>query len=216
MSSYNKIPWAWIKCIQDLVDSRKISWEVASSHPVELLPWLFLSDEFTVRREICKFKKMGITHVLSLNGMTPAMSELLTSQIQEQGIVHKHIHGEDEEGYDMIEDHWEECKSFLESVRNNNGRVVVHCVAGINRTGIIVCAAYMVLERTPIVKVVQDCLAKTHGTLLWNRSFQRQLCMLAMQEGLLGEKPKGYTNEPIEENIVAPPLAARSALDRLL
>mmetsp|Transcript_26108 Transcript_26108/g.36807 ORF Transcript_26108/g.36807 Transcript_26108/m.36807 type:complete len:220 (-) Transcript_26108:128-787(-) len=219
MASSNDIPWAWIKCIEDLVNSSKTNsshMDEPPSPPVELLPWLWLSDEFTVQRDIVKFKQMGITHVLSLNGMTPHMSKILKSDIEEQGIIHKHIHSEDEEGNDMIGKHWDECKSYLENVRNNvdNGRVVVHCLAGINRTGIIVCAAQMVLERTPILDVVRHSLDTTCGRLLWNRSFQRQLCMLAMKEGLLGEKPTGYTDDPIV--LAPPPVAPRNALDRLL
>ena len=67
-------------------------------------------------------------------------------------------------------------------------RVLVHCVAGINRSGLIACAAQMVLERQPLLEVVRYCI-KQRGSVLWNRSFQRQLCQLCQLtqgEGLLG------------------------------
>lgn len=55
----------------------------------------------------------------------------------------------------------------------------------------------MVLDRRDVLDVVEDCV-KRRGTVLWNKSFQRQLCALAAREGLLGEKPEGYSDEPLD------------------
>jgi len=68
------------------------------------------------------------------------------------------------------------------------------------------------MEQVPLLDVVRNCVAK-RGSVLWNQSFQRQLCMLAMQEGLLGPKPIGYTDEEIKAIPIGPP--PRTALDKL-
>lgn len=48
-------------------------------------------------------------------------------------------------------------------------------------------------------------LKAKRGTVLTNLSFQKQLCLLAAKEGLLGDKPDGYTNEePVQENDYIP------------
>jgi hypothetical protein len=47
------------------------------------------------------------------------------------------------------------------------------------------------------------------GTLLWNKSFIKQLCQLADRRGLLGSRPEGYTDEPIATALGPPPTAKR-------
>ena len=111
----------------------------------------------------------------------------------------------------MLGRHWDECRDFLQCVREqaangggSGGVVVVHCAAGINRSGLIVAAARMVLERQSLIHVVQHCVAQ-RGSFLWNRSFQKQLCLLAAREHLLAEAPAGYSDEPIEATGLSPP-----------
>lgn len=54
---------------------------------------------------------------------------------------------------------------------------------------------------------------KSVETGLWNRSFQKQLCMLAASQDLLGDTPMGFSDEPV---VVAPlPPPPKKALDRL-
>jgi protein-tyrosine phosphatase len=169
--------------------------------PLEILPWLYISDLSNLR-DTKRLVEMGITHVLSVNAMQPTRLADLSDRLRTEQIVHQHVPGRDEYGYDMIEQHWATCFQFLESVfvqyKANNARqkkVVVHCLAGINRSGLIVAAAHMVLTRTPVLEVVRN-LVHQRGSVLWNRSFQRQLCVLAAREGLMGEHPVGYSNDP--------------------
>jgi len=197
-----EIPWAWVKAVRYLIDNPI---PPIKPVPVEIVPWLFLSDEYAVRDGV-KLRELGVTHVLSVNKMSDneRMLEQLRQRFHSAGIVHKYCPGEDEEGYDMLGLHWEECRGFLQNVRDSGGIAVVHCSAGINRSGLIVAAAYMTLDRKPVLDVVQRCVQQ-RGMVLWNRSFQQQLCVLAAKEGLLGEKPEGYSDEPIGEVLFQPP-----------
>ena len=77
------------------------------------------------------------------------------------------------------------------------GKVIVHCMSGINRSGLIAIAACMVLERMPLLEAVRLAKIK-RGNILTNESFRHQLCDLAAAEDLLGDKPTGYSDEPIE------------------
>merc|ERR1712154_297515 len=117
---------------------------------------------------------------------------------------HYMVPGEDEEDYDMIQNHWDECLQFLRSVKeDDNAKVVVHCVAGINRSGLIATAALIVLERMQLLDAVKLVKSK-RGYVLSNGSFRKQLACLAAKEGLLGDKPKGYSDQP-------PPLETMSS-----
>lgn len=209
MDRRTDVPWAWIRCARDIVNAQPASFKPL---PAELLPWLLLSDEMNVRSKKT-LKEMKITHVLTVAGMPTFHREFLESTFESSGITHRYIPGEDEEDYDMIGNHWEESREFLEDARNCGGKVVVHCMAGMNRSALIACAAHMVLEQTPVLEVIRNCIAK-RGKILSNKSFQAQLCKLAADENLLGVKPPGYSDDPLEET--APPRPPTSAaLDRL-
>jgi hypothetical protein len=71
----------------------------------------------------------------------------------------------------------------------------------------------MVLERETILNVVQHCV-NCRGVVLWNRSFQKQLCLLAAVQGLLGTKPPGYSDDPIVAVELSHP-AVSEAFNRL-
>uniref|UniRef100_A0A7S4IL86 Protein-serine/threonine phosphatase n=1 Tax=Odontella aurita TaxID=265563 RepID=A0A7S4IL86_9STRA len=201
-------PWAWMKCCRDIVAGHSASSEPM---PAELLPWLLFSDEMNVRSGT-KLREAGITHVLSVAGMPSFQMEKLTTEFQSSGIEHGYVRGEDEEDYDMIGRHWRDCHTFLKDARDRGGKVVVHCVAGMNRSALIACAAHMVLERTPVLEVVRNCVIK-RGKALQNKSFQVQLCLLAAEENLLGDRPAGYDDTPLKKDPPRPPPSA--ALRRL-
>ena len=220
-------PWAWIRCIRALTDRKQQDCYNESNSvdlPVEILPWLFLSDR-TSAMNMTKLKDRGMTHILSVHAADLREDRYYHNRLEDTGIVHKRIQCEDVEGYDMIGQHWDECLAFLTTVRDQHNvaatihsdgegpppsRVVVHCVAGINRSGLIACAAYMVLERKLLIPTVQYCLRQRGGSLLWNRSFQDQLCHLAQRENLLGPHPNSgeygsnvthyYSDEPLAES----------------
>lgn len=105
----------------------------------------------------------------------------------------------------MIEKHGDECFEFLNSVREKEGcKVVIHCRAGINRSGLVTCAALMMYERKCVLDVVRY-LIERRGMVLSKQSFQKELCVLAFKWGLLGDKSVGYSDEPIEKMSIAPP-----------
>ncbi|GAX25991.1 hypothetical protein FisN_4Hu524 [Fistulifera solaris] len=119
---------------------------------------------------------------------------LLASEI----IQHFYLKGVDDEHYDMLGLHREECRSFLQEAKESGKKILLHCLGGHNRSALIVAAAMIVLERTPVLDVVRHIKSK-RGIILTNLSFQRQVCELAAEEGLLGGIiPCGYSTEKVE------------------
>ena len=170
-------PWAWIKYIRDLTDPTKTSlldndYDNNVDLPVEIAPWLWLSDRKSAM-DVSKLKARRITHILSVHAVPPREEAYYQERLNDTNIIHKRISCDDTEGYDMLGRHWNECLAFLSSVKNTpDSRVVVHCVAGINRSGFVACAAYMILEQQPILPTVLHCYVQRGGMLLWNHSFQ--------------------------------------------
>ena len=82
----------------------------------------------------------------------------------------------------------------------------MHCNHGINRSVFFIAAAMLVFNdnnnndnNTTLLNVIKKLKQKCNGKkILTNLSFQKQLCILAQREGLLGTKPIGYNNDSWE------------------
>ena len=165
--------------------------------PVAMLDWLYLAPLHCVRNNAERLRReFGITHVLSTNRMPPQIMESLYWELRSNEIDHHYIAADDQLSYDMMA-HWDECKKFLQECRDyrveerchgnqQGGKALVHCAAGMNRSGTIVAAAMMHFGKMDILQVARDLKAK-RGYALTNSSFVRQLVTFAANEGLLSK-----------------------------
>ncbi|GMI05783.1 hypothetical protein TrRE_jg10107 [Triparma retinervis] len=106
-------------------------------------------------------------------------------------IAMTHDPAEDEEEYPMLPLHWERFNSFIEDALkvDPNAKILVHCHAGLNRSGVLAAAHLMTNEKIPVIDAVKR-LRRVRGNLaLCNEGFQRQLIELAHSKELLGESP---------------------------
>ena len=197
------LPWAWIKATNQILSG--FPNKDPDYLPVELLPWLFLSDEFNCIWQPDKLKELGITHVLTVNERTNDEIEKTREKLQSIGITYHAVVGaRDIEGYDMIDNHWEECLQFFQQAKTRpTGKIAVSCVAGVNRSGLMAAAAMLVLGDDEVTGTLLDVvrlLKRKRGQVLTNFSFQKQLCLLAAREGKLGEFPEGFSDEPLPDD----------------
>lgn len=156
--------------------------------PAAISDSIYISDAMGVCR-LTELKELGITHVLNVAGCTA--SRLPIEAYEKAGIEYKAIEALDEATYPMLERHWQEAREFLEKVRRDeNGKCVVHCMAGMNRSGVIVAADYMLSRGENVLETVLHC-RKCRGNLFLssNFGFQQQLVAMARVEGLLGPAP---------------------------
>lgn len=153
--------------------------------PCEILPWLYLSSQSACSDKV--IEKLGITHIMTLNALPPLKSMQLEWSYREMGVEHTYVDAYDVEGYNMLGKHWvKTCRPVLESVKavTPNAKIIVHCVAGQNRSGVVVGAALLELEMWPLLKVIRH-LKERRGHVLTNRSFRQELCELAASLDLL-------------------------------
>ncbi|KAK2142107.1 hypothetical protein LSH36_995g00011 [Paralvinella palmiformis] len=127
-------------------------------------------------------RRLGINHVLNCAG-TRRNAELCPYQIDTGILWYMGIPAVDKESYDILQ-HVQETNSFINEARLRGGKVLVHCVMGVNRSGFIV-AAYLIgvlkMSLMAAVKVLKD----QRCTVLYNTGFQRQLVWYARRKGLL-------------------------------
>jgi hypothetical protein len=199
-------PWAWLKAFNDIVNEPPP--EIIPDPPVAVLPWLYLAPMYCVRDRAANLREdLGITHALSTNRMPPKVLESLYWELRSHEVDHHYVAAEDQLSYDMMS-HWDECRDFLQLCINYQdegegddktarpGKALVHCNAGMNRSGTIVAAAMMHFGKMDLLQVGRELKAK-RGYVLSNSSFVRQLVVFAAEQGRLGDKPPGYSDEPI-------------------
>lgn len=158
--------------------------------PVEILPHLFLGDVISARR-IERLKELGVTHVLNVAGKTAANVDI---NYAEHGIEHFDIEADDEEGYQMLPLHLDSARAFIKHSIEAGGSCLVHCRAGVNRSGVLVAADLMLREQIPVLEAVKRCREVRGLPFLNNRGFQHQLVKLAEEHHLLGPRPAQFEN----------------------
>lgn len=160
---------------------------VHQTFPIQISEYLFISNASAVSN-LDGLKSLGITHVLNVAGLSAAWRS--ANAYKEAGMEYKLLDAVDEPSYPMLDHHLEECLEFIELARARpGGKVVVHCQAGSNRSGVICSAAHMLHTRSNVLETVLHCRKCRGNAFLTNPGFQGQLVSLARRERLLGPAP---------------------------
>ena len=178
----------WINAVRRTCDQIDIK---PRDLPVEILPHLLLSDKRTAN-DPSLLDAFGVTHLLNVAGRS-GITDKMYIRGDDNYLI---ISAEDEEGYAILPKHFHEALGFINQARESGGRCLIHCMAGINRSGVIAIAALMVSERLDVLEAVRRGKA-ARGIILTNHSFQAQLVELARQHELLGPLPEPEMAAPV-------------------
>ena len=149
-----------------------------------ILPFLLLGDVQAAWDEaLCRSRR--VTHILNVGGPSSSSRSTASSLAAE----YKQVDAEDTKGYPLLARHWSEAWAFIRDAEQSGGTCLVHCNAGINRSGCVAVAALMLYGSLTLADAVRRC-HKQRGVLLTNEGFQRQLVFWAAQVGLLGPDPR--------------------------
>ena len=167
----------------------------STKSPARLTDELYIGN-YNDAANVDYLKKLGITHVLNCAAfkMSPA-----NPYPRHSGIVgYLQFTAQDNEDYNILQ-HYPKAKVFISAAVKAGGRVLVHCAAGINRSGAI-CAAYLMSDfRWDLLGVITRMKSR-RTLLLTNRTFQKQLIHFARQRNLLKPpkppKPKEKGRRP--------------------
>lgn len=80
--------------------------------------------------------------------------------------------------------HFDKAYDFIEDARKRGGKVLVHCLMGINRSGLLSVAYVMKQKRIGPIAAA-SMVKKQRGLVLTNNYFQDQLIHYANQNGML-------------------------------
>ncbi|XP_017583542.1 PREDICTED: dual specificity protein phosphatase 1, partial [Corvus brachyrhynchos] len=143
---------------------------VLQGGPVEILPFLYLGSAYHASRKDM-LDALGITALINVSANCPNHFE---GHYQYKSIPVEDNHKAD------ISSWFNEAIDFIDSVKNDGGRVFVHCQAGISRSATI-CLAY--LMRTNRVKLDEafEFVKQRRSIISPNFSFMGQLLQFESQ-----------------------------------
>eukprot|EP00977_Amphora_coffeiformis_P006609 scaffold1427_cov182-Amphora_coffeaeformis.AAC.2 len=189
----NDWPWVWAIRDYELLDGRKgcpTAERVpgVASLPVHIHDKLYLGNAACIS-DINHLKDLGITGVLNVAG-PQALANKTIHALKRNDIEYHSIAAKDERDYPFLAEHWEKALVLIKSMTNAlNSKLVVHCQAGFNRSGLLVTSYYMISTGTPVLEAVRYLRRQRGNLVLRNPGYQEQLVALARENGLLGTKP---------------------------
>uniref|UniRef100_A0A8C3SS71 Dual specificity protein phosphatase n=1 Tax=Chelydra serpentina TaxID=8475 RepID=A0A8C3SS71_CHESE len=138
--------------------------------PVEILPFLYLGSAYhAARRDM--LDTLGITALLNVSSDCPNHFE---GHYQYKCIPVEDNHKADISSWFM------EAIEYIDSVKDCNGRVLVHCQAGISRSATI-CLAYLMMKKRVKLEEAFEFVKQRRSIISPNFSFMGQLLQFESQ-----------------------------------
>jgi protein-tyrosine phosphatase len=134
-------------------------------------------------------KKYKITHIINTVENNKDMHQVYASEASQiadedsNNLKYLRFSADDDENYPIM-DHFQDVFEFIENAYKEGGRCLIHCIMGINRSGVL-ATAYMMIKNNigpfAAVKRVQ----RKRGRLLTNNAFISKLLIFAKTRGYL-------------------------------
>ena len=158
--------------------------------PVEILPHLYLGD-IQCARDRNVLKTNEITRILNV-------SQLPNSFEEDNEIVYKSIPVEDA-AHVNLSAHFTDAFQFIETSRENDKKVLVHCQAGISRS-VTVILAYLIQHMSYSLEQAYDFVKSKKSNIQPNFSFMGQLLDFERSKS----PDSGIEISPLDDNIENP------------
>lgn len=159
----------------------------ASNGPGHILDHVLIGNKQDAHN-IRMLQRLKVTHVLNCAAKPESRYDGYKNPYEETGIKYLGIEACDNEYYPILM-HFCQAKAFIDGCLREQGRVLVHCEMGVNRSGAICVAYTMVHEGISLLQALR--LVKfERPVLLCNEGFQKQLIEFAREKELLHRKPK--------------------------
>jgi Dual specificity phosphatase, catalytic domain len=204
---------------QDLPHSEKIEGRIQTTQageggavvvdlPVHIHANVYLGNASSASH-LGTLQRLNVRRVLNMAGPY-ALKRSTIRMYEVLGIEYRGIAARDQPDYPLLERDWSDAHAFLHPRRDDDAQqdaagtgssgsnndhydtdaaTLVHCMAGLNRSALVVAADYMVTCRVPVLEVVRHIRRQRGNAALSNAYFQEQLVALARHSNLLGDVP---------------------------
>jgi hypothetical protein len=132
--------------------------------------------------------ELGVGAVLNC---APSVCKDPRRKYEAAGIAYAEVEASDDKTFPLLQRCLPPATAFLDAQRGAGGGgsgsgVLVHCMAGSNRSATLAAAHIMLRDRRELLELFPECVA-ARPSILQNVAFQLQLCELAAENGLLHE-----------------------------
>lgn len=143
--------------------------------PVEILPGLYLGDsQHSAQQDI--LQQLGITCLLNVS--------TTCKNLFEKEFDYMNIPVNDNDSAN-ISSWFNEAIGFIDNARDNDGKVLIHCQAGVSRSA-TVCIAYIMFKNGMNLEDAFDYVRSRRGVISPNLNFMQQL--KEFEKDILGAK----------------------------
>ena len=153
------------------------NWDLMDKISCIIPNFLWLGDE-DCAIDINTLQSLGINYILNCAGYD-VMDVKYPSNFQTHVLF-----ADDADDYNIINDDIASCIEFVTNCINNNGKILIHCLAGMNRSATITIAVLMYFKGMDLLSCIKYTQQR-RGWILSNESFQRQLVQYAQKLDLL-------------------------------
>ncbi|KAK7205461.1 protein-tyrosine phosphatase-like protein [Myxozyma melibiosi] len=136
-------------------------------------------------------KEAGITHILSI--LRDDVEPRLVADFE-----HKQIQLDDDEEEDIL-GVFNECFEFIDEGIAKGGNVLVHCIAGISRSGTI-CTAYIMRNEKISAPEAIEKIRQSRKIVSPNDSFREQLDIFEKDGFVVDDTKEGYRRWKLKKN----------------
>lgn len=162
---------------EDLNDENRFPY---SKGPAELSQFLYLGDMGDAA-SFGQMKELGITHLLNCT-CVPKTCDPVFFHMQRAGYKYLELDAQDYADYDMTQ-HFEDAFTFIQDAKKTQGKVLVYCKMGMNRSATVCIAYIMKYENQPLLNTVKKVRISRKKRILTNTGFQRQLIKFSIDLG---------------------------------
>ena len=143
-----------------------------------LLDHLYISGEEQAK-DLDLLRSLGITHVVNCaSRYVDTGPDFYGNEFSYMG-----FRAEDEWTYDIMQ-HFQPVYDFIEKARLSGGKVLIHCVVGVNRSGVL-AIAYCMLHKNMGPISAAKFVKESRKMMLTNNGFQVRLIAFAREKGML-------------------------------
>ncbi len=147
-----------------------------SAEPAVVMPHLLLGSA-AHGENVDMLKRLGVTRVINCaEGDVPTAHY---SKLREAGIDVVGFSSSDSAAYPLMERHLDYVIDIVKASAAEGGRCLIHCQAGVNRSGALAIAALVETSGVSLVEAAKR-VKRARGRVCTNQGFQRQL----VQEGI--------------------------------
>lgn len=150
-------------------------------YPTEVIAgFVYLGNYYDASDEV-KMRDLRITHIVDATG-----ANLAQKNAEKLNIAYLPVHVWDMEGVDIFQ-HYETVLQFILAAKEaSEGKILIHCRAGISRSATFVLAYLMYCGNCPSLKAALELVVPERPYVLPNKSFRAQL--LDYEESLFGTR----------------------------